>query len=248
MTSAGESTDAVQHAFAAARRSINEQLERLLAPLSDLAASVSVMVDPDRVGSLRDADLSELVPQIEERLMAAPAMVGFGFAAARGLMQGHDHHLLWYQKRPTGLRRLNLNLIDDDPELYDYFEMEWFTGAERRGTPAIFGPYVDYAGADFLVLTIAVPVFVRGHFVGVTGTDLDPDVVERDLVASMRGLPGDSVVVNADRSVLAAGTPRWMPGERLRNHPLSEPSDWLAVGALSEWTGWTFALAARDRD
>lgn len=236
-----------QDAFHRTLQRINADLDRLLVPLGDLAREVSALVEPGAVGGLRDADLAALVPTIRERLGAAPAMLGYGFAAAPGVMRDGDHYLLWYQKRVAGIRRLNLNLTEDDPDLYDYFDTDWYAGAEQLQAPSIYGPYVDYAGADFLVLTAAVPVYVDGRFIGVTGADLDPDVVERGLVERIRALPGEAVVVNSDRSVLAAGSPRWLPGERLAVHPTRERDRWLAVGRLTSWTGWTFALAPSEQ-
>lgn len=232
-----------QGAFREALQEINGDLDALLVPLGDLAREIGALVDPARLGGLRDADLADLVPAIKERLVGSQAMLGFGFLAARGVMLDGDHYLLWFQRRSTGVRRLNLNMTEGDPDLYDYFDTDWYAGAEQLQAPAVYGPYVDYAGADFLVVTAAVPVYADGRFIGVAGADLDPDVLERGLVARMRGLPGDAVVVNADRSVLAAGTARWMPGERLPVHPNRERDRWLAVGSLTSWTGWTFALA-----
>jgi hypothetical protein len=244
MTSAGapDAADAVR----AAVRAINVQLDEDLARLSDLAGELASVVAPSAIGKLLEADLADLVPLMRRRLDSAAAFVGLGFAAAPGVMADRDHYLLWFQKRSTGIRRLQLNLAENDPELYDYFDMEWFSGAERRQAPSLYGPYVDYAGADFLVLTLAVPVRVGGRFIGVSGADLDPDVLERRLVLTLRALPGDAVIVNADRSVLAAGSARWMPGERLAAHPGDVPDQWLATSALAPWTGWTLALAAPE--
>jgi hypothetical protein len=244
MTSGGaaEAAEAVQTAV----RAINAHLDEDLAPLRELAGELASVVDPSAIGKLLDADLAGLVPLMKRRLDAAAEFVGLGFAAAPRVMADQDHYLLWFQKRPTGIRRLKLNLAENDPDLYDYFDMEWFAEAERKQVPSVYGPYVDYAGADFLVLTLAVPVQIGGRFIGISGADLDPDVLERRLVLTLRTLPGDAVIVNADRSVLAAGSARWMPGERLAAHPGDVPDRWLATGALHPWTGWTLALAAPE--
>lgn len=222
---------------------LNDYLRRELVPLGELADELAGTIDPEAVGSLVEADLAPVVPRIQGALAAAPDFVGFGFAAAAGVMSESDHYLLWYQRRESGLRRLNLNLAEGDPELYDYFDTDWFTGAERLRAPSVHGPYVDYAGADFLVLTAAVPVLVGERFVGVAGADIDPHRVEQALVRMLRGLPGEAVVVNDDRSVLAANSARWMPGERVRVHPMKDRGSWQAVGAMTTWTGWTLALA-----
>ena len=225
---------------------IDSHLEAQLAPMRELATRVAAIVGELGSGALREKDLARLQPWVTSVLETEPAYVSFGFAAAAGVMAERDHYLLWFQRRAAGIGRLRLNLAQDDPDLYDYFDMEWFTGADARRAPSIYGPYVDYAGAEFLVLTGAVPVEVEGRFVGVAGADMDPDVLERWLVPMLRGLPGDAVVVNADRSVLASGSARWMPGERLTAHPSTAPEEWLEVAELAAWSGWTLALAAPE--
>jgi hypothetical protein len=59
----------------------------------------------------------------------------------------------------------------------------------------------------------------------------------------LRTLPGDTVLVGPDRSVIAAGTPRWMPGERFAVHPAKDQGNYLAVEPVSDWAGWVLALA-----
>jgi hypothetical protein len=223
-------------------REMDEYLERRLEPLEALAAEVAVLYQ-DADGVMSPSDLDVLVPGIKQRLAADPGMISFGFAAGPGAIRGSDRFLFWFQRGAKGIRRLSLNLSDGDPDLYDYFDTDWFGRAQRDRTPALYGPYVDYAGADFLVLTVAVPIVVGDRFVGIAGSDMDPGVIERALVSRIRELSGDAVIVGSDRSVLAAGSPRWMPGERLPVHPADQQDRWAAVGAMSAWTGWTFALA-----
>lgn len=225
---------------------IEHQLEGRLAPMRELAQRAAAVIGATPPGTLAEKDLAHLLAWLTEALEGEPAYVSFGFAAAPGVMSGQDRYLLWLQRRATGIGRLRLNLAEDDPDLYDYFDMEWYAGALARRAPSIYGPYVDYAGAEFLVLTVAVPVEVEGRFVGVAGADLDPHVLERWLVPALRALPGDAVIVNADRSVLASGSARWMPGERLGVHPGDAPEEWLAVEPLAPWTGWTLALGAPE--
>ncbi|GAA1972075.1 hypothetical protein GCM10009798_36530 [Nocardioides panacihumi] len=235
---------AVNEAFGRALDAVNAYLNHWLEPLGLLADEVSAAIEPASVGSLRDEDLAGLAEGMIRQLEASPDVIGHGFVAAPDVMSGLEHYLLWFQRRTNGIRRLKLNLSATDPDLYDYLDTDWFAGARRRVGPVLYGPYVDYAGADFLVLTIAVPVMVGERFVGVAGADLDPDAVESALVMRLRNLPGDAVIVTEDRSVVASGSARWMPGERLAAHPSSEPDGWLAQAALAPWSGWSLALAA----
>jgi hypothetical protein len=227
---------------------LNAHVTGWLDSLGELAAEVAGVIEPVDVGALEKEDLAGLADGFIRRLEDAPDMLGLGFLVAPGVIRGSDRHLLWFQKRATGIRPLRLNLAADDPDLYDYLDTDWFIATQRRRGPALYGPYVDYAGADFLVLTVAVPVLVQGRFVGAAGADLDPDVVEGALVARLRELPGEALIVTEDRAVVASGSARWMPGERLPAHPSTEPDAWLAQTALAPWTGWTLALAAPADD
>ncbi len=222
---------------------IIDLLDRQLVPIGALARSLTDSIDVSGVGHLVEDDLAGLLPTIETDLESMPMFAGCGFAAAPGVIEAKDHYLLWLQKGPGGIHRLNLNLNPSDPDLYDYHDTDWFSGAQARQAPAVYGPYIDYAGANLLALTVAVPVVVEEKFIGVAGADLYAEAVESELIQLMRGLP-DAVVVNADRSVVASGSARWMPGERVGVHPASDPSSYAAVVPLGDWAGWVLALAS----
>lgn len=230
-------------AFDAVVRELDRYAEQRLAPLTALAEQVAGLL-ADSPSAVPAADFDILEPLIRRQLADDPTMVGHGFAAGAGVVRDNDRFLQWFQHRATGIRRLTLNLTPGDPDLYDYFDTDWFSRAQQDRTAALFGPYVDYAGADFLVITAVVPVIVGGRFLGVAGADMLPDVIEHALVAIMRRLPGDAVIVGTDRSVMAANTARWLPGERLAIHPARDRLRWKSVGELPAWTGWTIALAA----
>ncbi|GAB7004860.1 hypothetical protein JCM18899A_23330 [Nocardioides sp. AN3] len=245
MTNAGE--HAVAEAFGEVADRVNGYMTGWLDSLGEVADEVAAVIEPSAVGTLGEDSFMGLADGFIRRLEGASDMLGLGFLVAPGVIRDRDRYLLWFQKRETGIRRLKLNLAADDPDLYDYLDTDWFIATERRRGPALYGPYVDYAGADFLILTVAVPVLVGDRFVGAAGADLDPDVVEGALVARLRELPGEAVIVAEDRSVVAAGSARWMPGERLAVHPASESQRWLAQAPLAAWTGWTLAVAAPGR-
>ncbi|MCL2584449.1 MAG: cache domain-containing protein [Streptosporangiales bacterium] len=230
--------------FRQAREAVTRLLDDQLVPLTGLAERFAGLVPGESVGQVTEKrHLAGLLPGIEAALQASDLAAGLGFAAAPGVVEDRDHYLLWLQKHAGGVRRLSLNLAPGDPDLYDYHDTEWFSGAQRLGAPAAYGPYVDYAGADLLVVTIAVPVLAGGRFAGVAGTDLLAEALEHRLIQLLRPLPGDAVLVAPDRSVIAAGTPRWMPGERLAVHPARDAGRYLAVETVNDWTGWVLALA-----
>ena len=241
-TAAGAPISEVFHDL---RRSLTGFLDSQLAPMGDLARAVGELADRAGV-PLSEADLEPLRGTIVDALEASSFYVGHGYVAAPGAVHRRDRFLFWFQRRATGTSRLVLNLDPDDPDLYDYLDMEWYTRACERRAPSIYGPYLDYTGSDLLVLTAAVPVLTSSGVVGVAGADLQADLVERQLATLLRGAATEAVVVNDDRAVVATNSPRWLPGERLATHPTTAPDAYGAVGSLGDWTGWVLAVAPRD--
>ncbi len=233
-------------ALRAAAERISRTLDTPLKPLRALAAEVASAADTatSQGRLLTEAALLPILPRIQKVVLRGGPIVGHGFIAAPGAVEGRQRYLLWLQRREGGARRLELNFDPDDVDVYDYLKMEWFTAARDRHVPVLFGPYLDYSGADLLVLTATVPVLASGVFLGVAGADLLMSDVETALVHELKHVEGDSVIVNADRTVVAASSPRWLPGERMKRHPTTERSAWAEIVPLAAWTGWLLALAA----
>lgn len=80
-----------------------------------------------------------LLRRIEAVVVQLDAVVGHGFVAAPGVVEGRERYLLWLQQRAQGARRLNLNFDPSDVDVYDYLTMEWYTAARNRHTPVVFG-------------------------------------------------------------------------------------------------------------
>src|SRR5262245_15962266 len=64
---------------------------------------------------------------------------------------------------------------------YDYHEQkqDWYYGAKSSGTFHVTDPYFDEGGSDINMVSLTVPVFVAGKFIGVAGADLALDRVEK---------------------------------------------------------------------
>jgi hypothetical protein len=228
--------------FEATTARLSAFLDDLLRPLRELAVLVVDDVGPFDE-PLPEGRFESLAAWLRDAVEEHPLAAGIGFAAAPGVVVGHDHFLYWMQRQRTGIRRLALNLTEGDPDLYEYHEMDWFAGARAKHGPAVYGPYVDYAGSDLVVITAALPVYVGERFVGVAGGDFPVEGVEDEVIRALRGLSPDALVVTGDRSIVAAGSPRWMPGERLAVLPAAEPAAYLSLAALGDWSGWTLAVA-----
>jgi hypothetical protein len=224
-----------------ARDLVVDYIERALSSLRRLAAELTVVADSAEAGVLDDASMGPIIDVIRESLAESQDLIGLGFSAERGVVDHNDNYLLWFQKSAsTGSRRLVLNLDSEDSDFYNYHDTVWFSGARLSGQPSIYGPYLDYAGADRAVYTVAVPVLVAGRFAGVAGGDLDVEVVERRVGRILEHMSRPSAVVTRDRVVIAETGTGWMPGERLPEAEMQGSG--RSRHALTDWSGWQLVM------
>jgi len=168
---------------------------------------------------------------------------GYGYVAAPELVDGKPRYLFWWQRTGRDFRRLQVNFDIDDVNVYDYLHMDWYTGAEQKRGVVIHGPWVDYTGSGQFVLTAAVPVMNGEEFLGIAGGDLLVSSLEMQLLPALKAVQAEALLVNANRQIVVSNSPRWIPGDRLRNHPLT--SDSFAVAApVVPGTGWALAVPA----
>ncbi|MCE1177792.1 MAG: cache domain-containing protein [Micrococcales bacterium] len=216
------------------------------AALERVAERTAVLI-AEAGGEASEASLASLESLLAQELPQARIACGMGFVAAPGVVEGHERYLLWLQQRAHGPMRLRLNFDPEDPDVYDYLDMGWFTQAEEGRPRVVFGPYVDYLGSDQYVFTLTVPVMVAGRFCGVVGYDVPADSQEEVLVEVMTRCPVDAVVVSPERRVLAANTGRWVVGSRLNSMPEADGT-FVDVAVDPHGTGVHGALARPEAD
>jgi hypothetical protein len=198
---------------------------------------------PERLSALREAIWAELG--------ALPAADGAGVVMAPGVVAGRERHLEWWQRTgpgdggagSDGYARIRLNLDPESIDLYDYLEMDWFTVPRETGRRYVYGPYIDFSGADRYVLTLSVPVLDAGEFLGVAGTDLRMAQLEPELLAIVRSVAAPAVLVTAERRVIIANSPRWIPGTRLPRLPGSGDGEFATVTEIAADSGWLLAAS-----
>jgi hypothetical protein len=186
---------------------------------------------------------------IWHQLHLLPAADGAGIVAAPGVVAGKHRHLEWWQRGAAGeggtggesFARIRLNLDPESIDLYDYLDMDWFTVPGRERRRYVYGPYVDFSGADRYVLTMTVPVADGPEFLGVAGVDLRMSHLEPELLAALRAVTVPAVLVTAERRVVAANTPRWISGTRLDRLPAPGDGAFDAVTAVGADSGWLLA-------
>jgi len=224
----------------------SDVLEPVFARLERVAEAVAESRPPGGDG-WSEAHLGQVQNLLVELLAEDRIAVGFGFAAAPGQIDGEGRYMAWWQRQGERAVRLRLNFDPDSVDVYDYLEMEWFRPAQQSRRRVAYGPYVDYSGSEMYVVTASIPITVDGDFLGVSGVDLSVGELERRLIGVLRGAPTDAVIVNTERRVIAANTPRWVIGARLPHMPTpsgaSGPSAFVDVVELPLSTGWVLALA-----
>jgi hypothetical protein len=229
--------------------------------------ATGAVLTPDRLSGLREV--------IWRQLGLLPGADGAGLVAAPGVIAGKERHLEWWQQTVAadggqgGFARIRLNLDPESVDLYDYLDMDWFTVPRKLGRRYVYGPYVDFSGADRYVLTLTIPVFADGvpgagagasgeaaqatgdghdaagehEFLGIAGTDIRMSHLEPELLAMLRPVPVPAVLVTGERRVVVANTPRWIPGTRLGQLPAPGDGTFAAVTEIGADSGWLLAAA-----
>jgi hypothetical protein len=205
--------------------------------------AAGAVLTPDRLSGLREV--------IWHQLGLLPGADGAGVVAAPGVVAGKQRHLEWWQRTlaadggQDGFARIRLNLDPESVDLYDYLDMDWFTVPGKLGRRYVYGPYVDFSGADRYVLTLTIPVFAgEREFLGIAGTDIRMSHLEPELLALLRPVPVPAVLVTGERRVVVANTPRWIPGTRLGQLPAPGDGTFAAVTEIGADSGWLLAAAA----
>ncbi|WNG89164.1 hypothetical protein C6A87_008285 [Mycobacterium sp. ITM-2016-00317] len=237
-----------------AARQLAEAASSSLEPYYELLGEIAEDVlrcRPPRA-ALSEAHFSGLHRRLAERLHRERAVWGMGFIAAPFVVDGMERYLAWWQRTNDRVTRLRLNFDLTSIDVYDYLQMDWYQLAKRGQQRVAYGPYVDYSGSDMYTITATVPVVAGGTFLGVAGADLVVGDVERRLLDVLRQVEDDAVVVNAERRVVAANTPRWFVGSRLSAMPTAgpepDPAAFRDVAEMPIGTGWVLAIAWPEAD
>lgn len=226
----------------------NEFMGGYLAALGDLAQQLGDLVRVNDFGHPRLSvrSVERLAGVMTEHLRDADMAIGHGFIAAPGVVDDLARFMAWLQRDGSSIKRLRLNFDTEDLDAYDYVNMDWYLTTVRQRGPTLTGPYLDYAGAGRLVMTITTTLMSADDVIGVVGTDLLADEVEAAVSRCLCAVDADVVLVSSDRTVVATNSERWVPGERMASHPAQTPKTYSAVAALESWTGWTLAAACRE--
>lgn len=210
-------TPSSSSAEATAVKSIEKTLADVFATADHLQNVVESVWERSN-GNVTPDDLAELQPTINEALIRHPHLSGCGFVAEIDVLDGPRRYWEWWTSNGASAsetRPLLLRTSEDDGSGYAYETMAWFSGA-RQGNRTVIGPYLDFAGADRLVITCAEPAVHRGKFVGVTGADVLVSLLEQIIIGHISRMEGTVVLVNREARVVTSNSPAFVPGERFR--------------------------------
>lgn len=222
---------------------LEQELEDRLAPLLSYAEQIAALASASASGGLSAGDVESLSQHVEAIIKDSPAVIGSGYIAAPGAVDGAIRYMLWLQQRGSAIKRLRLNFDTTDLEAYDYVEMDWYVRTRDQLRPKLIGPYLDYSGSDVLVITLTLPVLSGAEFLGVVAIDLMAQAAEELITTELCQLRGDVIVVNRDRTVVATNSVRWMPGERLASMPDEDEACFKTALQVGEWSDWQIAVA-----
>lgn len=193
---------------------IEATLQEVFASVSLIRDSVEHVWSEQTDGVSRDGlgALREVVATMLEKI---PHVGGGGFVAELDAVDPAHRFWEWWMRggATDSLRRLHLPTDSPDATGYAYESMGWFREA-RAGRQTAFGPFVDFAGVDQLVILCAMPVMHRGQFVGVAGADLVVAQFEPVVIGHLRTASEPVVLISDVGRVIASTSADLVPGER----------------------------------
>lgn len=216
-------------------------LDQLAAQLRRLQITATEAGEP-----LQADDLGALRGSIFARLREQPRLIaGTGVILAPDVLADREHWLEWWQNDGSGGAPAFLE-VDHDPTsigYYDYATAAWFTRPERTGERVIVGPYVDYAGTNEYMLTLANPVHAGSWFLGVAATDIRAKTFESLLLNALGGASGPIALLNATGRIVASNTANKIAGSLVAERELDET--WpVRLSGPAECTGLPWRVSA----
>ncbi len=183
--------------------------------------------------------LTEVEAVVADMVADVPWVGGGGFVAALDTVDQEHRFWEWWTRGNAGIERLHPPRSSSDGAEYAYEVMQWFRDGQA-GRASVFGPFVDFAGVNQLVILCAEPVVVGEQFLGVVGADLVVDLFEIQMVRRLRILAEQVVLTGSTGRVVASNTASYAPGERFAS------AGWIATGVDADRARWS--LWAQDRD
>lgn len=176
---------------------VTEQFARTFADLEPMRLA---LLDRFTQSPATSAQINALVEPYARGLLADGLLLGTGFVAGRDALSDTAWHLAWWQGQSQQLLGES-GSVTGDP--LDYTKREWFRRPLETGERHVTGPYVDYVCSDEYVVTCTQPVLVDGRMLGVVGSDILAETLERLLLKNLTAA-GVILVNRHGRAVISA--------------------------------------------
>jgi hypothetical protein len=189
-----------------------EALFEALRPVADGFARVAGLG-----GVLVREDLLDVRGAISDVFAAhAGFIAGCGVIPIPHLLGDAPYWMEWFfsvqGREPEALR---VNLEPNAPDFFDYTAADWFVTPLRERQRHVAGPYVDYVCTNEYATTLALPVDVRGEFVGIAALDVTVTGWESRILPLLRGIAEPMTLTNARGRVIATTSAFLSPGQRV---------------------------------
>ncbi len=196
-----------------------EELQNLLKTVVDETTSITETLASkaskilSKHASEKNADIklstserAALQKEIKKALSQSHYSQGTGFASYSPATQDEQDYwtLEWWYKNEDQLQQAKLENYQNAQRFLDFRSFEWFHKPAQNKSPCIHGPYVDYICNGAYTITIAHPVMIHDHFIGVIATDILVSALEKLLMPKLKNIKQKAVIMNDSSRVITS--------------------------------------------
>ncbi|UQN14335.1 cache domain-containing protein [Gulosibacter sp. ACHW.36C] len=157
--------------------------------------------------------VSERIRQISVAFLERhPRSDGAGIVFELAQLDPAKARLEWWLRDGEKFQRNNFILDPSSERFYDFEKLDWFRGGFHHESRTIAGPYIDHLGVDYYISTLTVPAFVGERKVGIVGSDVRMDDLERVLIPMLAPLPRGAAVLSRHNQVLVGNSGEFSTG------------------------------------
>ncbi|WP_166429889.1 cache domain-containing protein [Nesterenkonia sphaerica] len=216
-------------------RDLAADLDRLFDHLNRIASLVRQRLGAEnaherRWGPFQPDQLRMMEAEADQLLEQHPLVSGAGIIFDPDRIVSPEQLIPWRVRGERGApEAYGFDFDEHSRDYYDFLQLPWFAEPKSTGAPKLTTPYVDFLGVDEYILTAAVPFADEHGFVGVAGSDIEVNTLEKVMMRAAKTVSGRFVLLGAQGRIVCSTTARFLPGELLeqnteRGHHLELPT------------------------
>jgi len=213
-------------------KQLASELERVVAEVGVALRAIAARATEIMSGPFTESELRTGLAKVAMAGIAATDLDldGLGFHTEPGLVPGHEYWIGWWKLSPEGPATDRAHAMDPRrDDFYDYTRMEFWSGARDTGELYAQGPYIDYGGANDYIVTLALPAYANGEFLGNAGADIRVAAFERRLASYLAG-SDPCAAINSERRIVVANRVNHAVGDVLDRNDDRRVFDIPAIG------------------